>query len=459
MNDIDAPEHEQPWKVIEEELEESDVEAVEQLLEVLTASDTARTLSKLSQRARMRLLQLLPPEEAADVIEDVPEAQAADMLGQLPTAAAAAIVGEMPSDHAVDVLSDLAPTTSEAILDELPPSEQAHARELLSYHENTAGGIMVKEYLAYGQSLTVADVLEDLERNAETYVDFNVQYSYVIDDVGRLKGVLRLRDLVLARRRTPIAEVMIREPTSVLTDASLAELHDFFEDHQFIGLPVVDDRGILVGIILRDAVRRAETRVADETFLESTGIVGGEELRSMGFLRRSGRRLSWLSINIVLNVVAASVIASYQDTLAAVIVLAVFLPIISDMSGCSGNQAVAVSIRELTLGVIRPRDVLHVFWKEGIIGLANGFVLGAVLGSIAWIWQANLFLGLVVGAALMVNTVVAVLLGGAVPLILRSLKQDPALASGPILTTVTDMCGFFLVLSLASTYITRLTGS
>ena len=153
-------------------------------------------------------------------------------------------------------------------------------------------------------------------------------------------------------------------------------------------------------------------------------------------------------------VLAASVIAAYQETLSAVIVLAVFLPIISDMSGCSGNQAVAVSIRELTLGVVQPRDVLRVFWKEALIGLMNGLVLGALLGTIAWVWQGNLFLGLVVGGALMANTLVAVLLGGAVPLVLRGLKQDAALASGPILTTVTDMCGFFLVLQLASAYLT-----
>ena len=156
--------------------------------------------------------------------------------------------------------------------------------------------------------------------------------------------------------------------------------------------------------------------------------------------------------------IGGAIFTGHQETLSAVIILAVFLPIISDMSGCSGNQAVAVSIRELTLGVVQPRDVLRVFWKEGIVGLMNGLVLGVLLGTIAWVWQGNLFLGLVVGGALMANTLVAVLLGGAVPLVLRGLNQDAALASGPILTTVTDMCGFFLVLQLAAAYLARLTG-
>ena len=189
---------------------------------------------------------------------------------------------------------------------------------------------------------------------------------------------------------------------------------------------------------------------SEEALRASQGIVGGEELRSMPLLVRCGRRLSWLSVNIGLNVLAASVIALHQDTLEAVIALAVFLPIISDMSGCSGSQAMAVSMRELTLGVTRPRDLARVLLAEIKVGLVNGAALGALIGLVAWAWKGNPWLGAVVGAALAVNTVVAVCIGGAVPLALRRLGKDPALASGPILTTVTDMCGFFLVLTLAS---------
>jgi magnesium transporter len=177
----------------------------------------------------------------------------------------------------------------------------------------------------------------------------------------------------------------------------------------------------------------------------------------MPLFRRSSRRLSWLSINIVLNIVAASIIALYQDTLEKAIVLAVFLPIISDMSGCSGNQAVAVSIRELTLGLVRPREIWRVLSKEASIGIINGVVLGCLLGGTALLWKGNPYLGLVVGASLAANTLVAVSFGGLVPLILRAMKTDPALASGPLLTTITDMCGFFFVLSFASFLLPKLT--
>ena len=445
-----------PWKDISHHVDNEDAGALESTLDDLSPSDTARAIARLSRAVQTRLLQLLPPEEAADVMEEVPEAQAADMIEHLPSIDAAAIIDEMASDEAADVLGELKIETSEAILEQMSSREAEDARELLSYDEDTAGGVMVKEYLAFSQELAVEDVLSDLRGNRIEYADYDVQYSYVVDAQGRLTGVLRLRDVVLAPPDRSLLQAMMSEPESVPVTADLTELHDFFERNSYVGVPVVDEDEMLVGVVLRSDAHRAESRQAEETYLESTGIVGGEELRSMGFLRRSSRRLSWLSINIVLNLLAASVIALYQDTLSAVIVLAVFLPIISDMSGCSGNQAVAVSIRELTLGTTVPRDIFRVLWKEWIIGLGNGLVLGALIGAAAYLWQGNLYLSAVVGGALALNTLIAVLLGGIVPLVLRSLKMDPALASGPILTTVTDVCGFFLILNFAAAAIAHL---
>ena len=205
---------------------------------------------------------------------------------------------------------------------------------------------------------------------------------------------------------------------------------------------------------IEDAVRKQRTSV----FLHLNGIIGGEEFRTMPLLSRSGRRLSWLSLNIILNIIAASVIALYQDTLAAAITLAVFLPMVSDMSGCSGNQAVAVSMRELSLGLVRPKELLWVLAKEVKVGIINGLVLGLMLGGVAYVWKGNPWLGLVVGGALAANTLISVSLGGMLPLVLKRLKLDPALVSGPLLTTVTDMCGFFLVLSFASAVLPKLTG-
>jgi magnesium transporter len=212
----------------------------------------------------------------------------------------------------------------------------------------------------------------------------------------------------------------------------------------------------LKGIVQREAVDYETARAAETDYLKSQGIVGGEELRTMPIWLRAKRRLSWLSANIVLNVGAAGVIAWYQDTLKSVIALAVFLPIISDMSGCSGNQAVAVSMRELSLGLVRTSEVFRVWTKEVVVGLINGAVLGFLVALVAIAMHGNAYLGLVVGFALFVNTLIAVSVGGTLPLVLKRFGFDPAVASGPLLTTVTDMCGFFLVLGMASLLLSRL---
>ena len=199
----------------------------------------------------------------------------------------------------------------------------------------------------------------------------------------------------------------------------LEALERFFDRYPLLGVPAIDASGVLVGVVRSVDVEQAADERSNRSFLKFMGIVGGEELRTMPLRYRSMRRLSWLTVNILLNIMAASVIAFHQDTLSAVIALAVFLPIISDMSGCSGNQAVAVSMRELTLGVIRPRELWRVLRKEAAVGIINGFVLGVLLGLVGWLWKGNVMLGAVVAAALALNTLIAVCFGGMIPLVLR----------------------------------------
>ena len=444
-----------PWERLQEYLAAGDAKGLRESLQALAATEVARSVSRLENEERARLLALLEPTDAAEVIAEVTETQAVDLLGELTPAETAAIVDELRSDQQVDLLTELDDTYSEAVLREMSVDEAADVRSRLDYAPDTAGGLMVTEYLVYAEDLTVADVVDDLRRHGETYSDYNIQYAYVVTRDGYLRGVLPMRSLLLAARERLLARLMIADPLRVEVTAELDELVEFFEDHGFLGVPVVDG-GRLVGVVHRREVQAAHEHEMDHTYLASSGIVGGEEFRSMPLWTRARRRLSWLSVNILLNIIAASVIAAYQDTLAAVIALAVFLPIISDMSGCSGNQAVAVSIRELTLGLVKPGEIFRVLFGELRVGMLNGLVLGLLLGAVAFLWQGNAWLGLVVGLALMLNTMVAVSIGGLVPLVLRRFGKDPALASGPILTTVTDMCGFFLVLSFASMALARL---
>lgn len=447
-----------PWEELAGYLEASNAAGVSGILESLTVDERRFAMSRLTGEEQAGVVELLAPATAAELLEILPEAQAVGILEEISPEAAADIVEELPEGIGADFLREMHTAEIEAVLAELDDPEEAdHLRERFAYAWDTAGGLMNESFAAFPEGATVGDVLTELGEHAERYGDMDVQYVYVVNGDGCLRGVLRLRDLVLTTRSRPVVEIMIANPVSVKVSDDFDRLRHIFAEKDYIGLPVVESSGVLVGVVTRQSVREATSDHQTEDYLHASGILGGEELRSMPMMARCRRRLAWLGPNILLNLIAASVIASYESTLESVIALAVFLPIVSDMSGCSGNQAVAVSIRELTLGLIRPHEYLRIVWKEGVLGVFNGIVLGCILGAMAALWKGNLWLGLVIGGSLALNTILSVLLGGCVPLVLKRLKIDPALAAGPILTTCTDMCGFFLVLNLASTVLARLT--
>lgn len=436
-------------------LEINDQAGLESYLAKLTSSETVRAVFKLTSDEQRSLLSIISPEQAAELIEEMPGGHAADLIEDMPASKAADIVEEMASDQRVDVLAEMDEEDAEAILEQLEEEDALEIRELSAYPPNVAGGLMMTEFATYPMAATVRQVLEDLTAREGDYEFLTVHYIYVVVRKHKLKGVIRIRDLVFGDPDVTIGSIA-RPAMTVTADVPLSELEDFFDEHDIAAVPVVDSNNNVLGIVRRRAVLEALAERAESDHLKVAGIVGGDELRSMPVIVRSRRRLAWLSTNIGLNIIAASVIALYEDTLSAVIALAVFLPIVSDMSGCSGNQAVAVSMRELTLGAALPRDVLRVLRKEIIVGVINGLALGVLLGLAAWAWKGNVMLSVVVGAALAVNTVLAVSLGGTVPLVLKRFNIDPAVASGPLLTTITDLCGFLLVLSLASVVLPRL---
>jgi magnesium transporter len=438
-----------PWEILRDFLEQDDSTGLNDYLSSLTGEQSLRAVTRLDPEEQRQIMARVSPESAAEIIEFIPNEPAAELLGDMNPQVAASIVHELDSDDAADVLAELDEEDLEEILRYMDEREADDARQLLAYDEDVAGGLMMTEYFSYPRAFRAGAVLQDLARREEEYELHNVHYIYVTGRGKTLQGVALIRDILFASPGVRLADI-VRPAVTVRDDTTLDELEDLFDENTFTAVPVVDEQNRMLGVVRRRALYDAVAERAESEHMKSQGIVGGEELRSMPTSLRSRRRLAWLSINIVLNIIAASVIAQFQDVISAVIVLAVFLPIISDMSGCSGNQAVAVSMRELSLGVIEPSDFYYVWRKEAVIGLINGLVLGVLIGTVAWVWQGNAWLGLVVGAALSINTLVAVSIGGTVPVLLKAVKVDPAVASGPILTTITDMCGFFLLLGTAS---------
>jgi magnesium transporter len=446
---------ERPWEDLRNQIKNNETDEIKLFLETHDSSNLVGAVGHLTEDERAKLMTLLSPEDAADLMEDIPWVQALRSIKGIEPASAAAILSEMHSDDQADFLLEMKEKDAAAIMDIMDKEEADNLRNLILYDSETAGGLMVTEFLAFEESVSVESLVNDLRENADQYKKYHLQYIYMVSK-GKFGGVLSMRDLLLSKPKTLLKEIAITKAQVVNDEASLEELIKFFDVHNYFGVPVVDADLVMKGVVLREDIREAQSEQSNTEHLETQGIVGGEELRTMPILLRARRRLSWLSVNILLNIAAASIIAIYQDTLSAVIALAVFLPIISDMSGCSGNQAVAVSLRELSLGVIRPFEMARVWIQEVSVGLINGVVLGLLIGAAAYLWQGNIYLGLVVGGALMINTVVAVSLGGVIPLFLKKMNVDPALASGPILTTVTDMFGFFLALTFAGAMLSHL---
>lgn len=446
--EIVDPTEDTPRQHLERLLEAGDSERLDEYIVSLSTADRLHAFSLLDPDMQAHLVLLVSAETAAGIFEDLPESQASALIGRIDVNQAAAIVAELSSDQGADILADLEHRDAVSILDKMEPGSANSVRQLIRYPDEVAGGLMGVEEYACNVSETVDDFLKGLsaDRVERGYLP---QRVLLVDDDSHLVGSVDIAEILLADRMATLAS--LRGPVVPVSDyANLDELDEYFERYETLGAPVVNADGQLVGRLRRRAVYDRLAQRAQEDQLKLQGIIGGDELRSMPFTTRSRRRLSWLSINIVLNIAAASVIAYFQDTLSAVVALAVFLPIVSDMSGCSGNQAVAVSMRELSLGIVKSGDVVRVWLKELGVGLLNGLALGTLLGLVAYFWLGNALLGVIVGIALGLNTIIAVSIGGTVPLLLKGLRVDPAVASGPVLTTVTDMCGFLLVLGLAT---------
>ncbi|XWN32904.1 MAG: magnesium transporter [Devosia sp.] len=433
---------------LRERLADKDGPGLAVLLDPLPLPDALRELLELTPDERGLLLSLVPAELAAELIEVAPNVTAVDLVERIEAEKAAEIIDELNSDVQADVIGELSDRDAEAILSNMDAQDAADVRRLVEYDHETAGGLMVAEAFTFRDDDKVGAVLKRLASDEEDFERYRGQHPYMVDGDGRPVGVVSLRALLTSKRASILSDIMTT-PLTVPVSMPLDRLKAIFDEHPFLGLPVVEADGTLVGVVSRAAVDAAALERAEAQNLRVQGVVG-DEVRSMPTLLRSRRRLAWLSANIVLNIIAASVISAYEETLAAVIAIAIFLPMVSDMSGCSGNQAVAVSMRELSLGLVRPADALRVWMKEVSVGLINGIVLGILIGLVAWAWKGNPYLGLVIGAALALNTLIAVSIGGVVPLLLKRIGQDPAVASGPLLTTITDMAGFFLVLSFAT---------
>ena len=424
----------------------------------LPPAETSLTITYLHEEDQDRFWKLLisaDGELAADLVEHFPDDYAEDLLGDMDLDVAARFLDRIDSDDQYEILSRLDEELAEQIMSRMAAVEARDVERRLQYDRFSAGGMMMTEILVYPANHPRQQIVNDLRKNYERHRSYEHRYLFEVNPDGTLAGTIPMRKFAYAPMEADRKTLYSRRIESVQATTLLDDLRATFDRVDHSVLPVVDERGVLVGAITRAAIQEAVAKRQEEQLMQFGGLISGEELRIMPFGGRCLKRLSFLLPSIALSYLAVSVIALYEPVIHELTILAVFLPMVANLSGAAGNQAVAVSIRELTLGLIDKDHLGRVLAKEVLLGFLNGLAVGTALGGITWLMRPEGDWGLpaVIMASYTGSSVVAVCVGGSLPLLLKRLGVDPAMLSSPMLTTLTDMASFFFVLSLASAFL------
>ena len=411
--------------------------------------DVAAEIRDLTNKEIRQVLRKLPDSLTSEVILELPPHVQVQLIESMRVSRVSGILEEMFSDDVVDLLGQISDERLEAILVQLPPGEARDIQNLLKYEEDTAGGIMQTEVVSVREDLTIAETIERLRGMEDLMQADGFFYVYVTDANGRLRGVLRVRDILFSQPERKVRDIMIREVRAVSVHADQEEIARLFRDYDFFVLPVVDDFQRLRGLVTSDDVMDVMEEEATEDMQRMIGL-SGEESTTTPWGESVRKRLPWLYVNLLTAFLAGSVVAMFEGTIAQYAVLAVFLPIIAGQGGNAGTQVLTIVVRSLALGEVPDNGRGAVIIKELLVGILNGLAIGTVVGAIAWMWQQNIALGVVVFAAMVLNMVAAGFAGVVIPFGLRAMKIDPALASAIMLTTVTDVVGFVLFLGFAA---------
>jgi len=406
----------------------------------------AHLLETLEEAEAETVLKAFPPALCASVFPHLQATHAARLLARVPPDLFTSIVRQLSPEQVTAILITLDGVHRQAILAELTEDMRRQVQELLVYPENSAGRIMSTDVLAFHSDVRVRDAIQRIRTLAGRHAP--ATYAYVVDPQERLVGVLNMRDLLLATGDATLEAIMKTDVVAVDGFMDREEVAHLLSSHRYFAVPVVDRDRRLLGILRSDQLIEDVREEGVEDLLKMVGAGSDEETFSpVAFAMR--KRLPWLGVNLCTAFLAASVVALFEDTIAKVTILAVFLPVVAGQGGNAGAQSLAIVFRGLVLREIRRDRAFRLIGKETLLGALNGAVIGLVTALIAWWWHHNPFLGLVIGLAMLVNLTAAGLAGAAIPLLLKACRLDPAQSSSILLTTVTDVVGFFAFLGFA----------
>ena len=426
---------------------------LENLIDEMRPADVADLIEHLKPDERLFLFKLLEPEGAGEVLVEIEPPVQERIISGLDNEAISEIVEELDSDDAADLVGDLPAERAREIIKTVGDDVSEELGKLLPYAEDTAGGIMAQEFVAIRADAKVKDAIETIREKREEVE--NLYYLWVVDDFERLAGLISLKDLLLESPDRKVSDIMNPEVISVHTNTDQEEVVRLVKKYDLVSIPVVDEQHRLVGRITHDDIIDVIEEEVDEDISLMAGVIN-QEIAEESPLKISRARLPWLIVGLLGGILAAAVISQFESSLERILALSFFFPVVMAMGGNTGTQAATVAVRGLATGDISLVNIEKRLWVEMKVALVNGVICGILLGLIVGFWLSDYWLGAVVATALILIILNSGFIGAAVPLVLKRLNIDPAIATGPFVTTSNDILSLLIYLGLVTVFL-RLT--
>jgi magnesium transporter len=435
---------------IEGFIQKNHTQALAKIFDELQPADAADVIEHLAPDERSFIFNLLTSEGAGDVLVEIEPPVQKQILADLDNRFLSEILQEVDADDAADIIGNLPDGRAADILQTLGSELSKELEKLLQYGKDTAGGIMDLEYVSVAEDGTVEDIVKTIREKGKKVK--NLYHVWVVDDLNRLTGVVSLKDLFIEAPRRKINEFMNPEVISVDVNMDQEDVALMFKKYDLVTMPVVDANSLLVGRITHDDIIDVIKEEVDEDLSLMTGVIG-QEIAEESTLKISRARLPWLITGVFGGIIAAAVINQFETTLQMVIALSFFFPVIMGMGGNTGTQAATIIVRGMATGDIRLVDIYKRLWLELKVAIINGIACGILLGLIVGFWLSDYGLGAAVSLAGGLIILGSGFTSSAVPFVLKKLNIDPALATGPLITTFNDILGLLIYLGLITLFL------
>lgn len=444
---------------IREIIDDNNIHQLQELLNDYHSADLADIFLDLKAEERLLCFKNIEEDKAADMLEYLTPQLQVEILGDIDEELASRLISKMPHDSAADVLGDMEDDESETYLDKLPHKFSEEVRELLTYNEDTAGGIMTPVVMTVTDDMTVQEVLSSIRIQAEKE-NVELYYVYVVDKQNHLLGVISLRKLLTSPINEKVEDIMITDIVRLHVDDFQDYIADVFMKYQYNALPVVDLYNRLKGMITwDDAQDIVEEETTEEIYTSSgisTDLVDEDEILTGNIVNSIRARTPWLFITLIGEFIAVQVGNHYEPTLHAVPIIAIFMPLLAGLGGNIGTQSITLMVRGLSTGQVTLNSAFKHIFREMLIGLVIGTFFGIMVACVTWGWRENIYLGIVVGLSMLINMTMATVIGTFAPFALKSLKIDPAIASGPVIATTIDVMGLMVYFVLVTIFLSKI---